>query len=253
MPNNLSIIIHTHNEERNIEECIRSAKLLSDTIAVIDMQSTDQTVEIARRMGVAIHSFPFSHYVEPSREFGISKAQTDWILILDADERVTKECALEIKTAIGASPFSYFKIPRKNIFGKMQWLRYGGWWPDYQIRLINKTYLKEWPAQIHSTPRIEGSFGLLKNPLLHYFHGNIENMVEKTIVFEDIESSLLFKAGKQASILIFFRKFFGELFRRLIKNFGVLDGGIGIIEGIYQAFSKTITYLFLYEKKGSSL
>lgn len=253
MPENISIIIHTYNEENNIEECIRCAHILSGTVIVIDMHSTDRTANIARRLGACVFFFPFSHYVEPAREFGISKAQTDWVYVLDADERMTKESAEEIKAAISDNSFSYYKIPRKNIFGRARWLKYGGWWPDYQIRLINKKYLKSWPAKIHSTPFIEGNSRLLQNPLLHYFHGDIETMVEKTIIFEDIESDLLFKAGKTVSVPIFFRKFFGELFRRFAKNAGFLDGGIGIIESIYQAFSKTITYIFLYEKKSSSL
>ena len=77
-------------------------------------------------------------------------------------------------------------------------------------------------------------------------------MVDKTIVFEDIESNLLFKAGRPVNVPIFFRKYFAELTRRLIKGAGFLDGPLGIIESIYQAYSKTITQLFLYEKKQKS-
>ena len=74
-------------------------------------------------------------------------------------------------------------------------------------------------------------------------------MVEKTLLFEDIESDLLYEANKKVTIFTFFRKFLGELYRRLIKHPGFMDGTVGIIECIYQAYSKTITYLFLYEKK----
>ena len=88
----------------------------------------------------------------------------------------------------------------------------------------------------------------MHNPIIHYFHGNLESMVEKTIIFEDIESDLLFNAKKEVNISVFFRKFLGELYRRLFRNLGFLDGEIGIIESIYQAFSKTITYIYLYEK-----
>ena len=95
---------------------------------------------------------------------------------------------------------------------------------------------------------MEGQTGLLKEPLLHYFHKNLETMVAKTAVYEDVESDLLFKAGKPVSTATFFRKFLGELYRRLFKWQGYRDGTFGVIESIYQAFSKTITYLFLYEK-----
>ena len=143
-------------------------------------------------------------------------------------------------------------IYRKNIIlGK--WLKHGGWWPDEQMRLINREAFRLWPKNIHSTPQVEGKMGYLQEPFLHYFHGNLETMVKKTVLFENIESELLFKANKPASTLTFFRKYFGELWRRLIAKQGLFDGEIGIIESIYQAFSKTITYLFLYEKKSRTL
>jgi hypothetical protein len=91
----------------------------------------------------------------------------------------------------------------------------------------------------------------LKNAFLHYSKNDYEQIVKKTINFEDIESELLFKADKPVNTLTFFRKFLGELYRRMFKASGYKDGTIGVIESIYQAFSKTITYLYLYEKKNS--
>jgi len=188
---------------------------------------------------------------------------------MDADERMTKELALEIKTSItyrqspitnNQSPITHhqplttsaaYYVPRKNIFARKKWLQYGGWNPDIQIRLIHIPSLISWPKQIHSTPQIKGTIGTLKHELIHYFHGDIESMVTKTISFEQIEADLLYKADKSVSVRTFFRKYAGELYRRLIKKTGFRDGPIGIIESIYQAFSKTITYLFLYEKKNS--
>ena len=249
--NNITVIIHTRNEESNIPDCINSAKILTDNIIVIDMESTDRTIDIAKKLGAEIKSFPFSHYVEPSREFGIRQAKTDWVFILDVDERMTSELGDEIGNIIASdqSLFTHFKVPRKNMFGQKSWLKHGGWWPDYQTRLIHLKSFNSWPKRIHSAPNITGNEGRLINPLIHFSHGNIEDMVNKTLVFEDIESDLLFNAGKPVSVLIFFRKFIGELFRRMFIKLGFLDGTAGIIESIYQAYSKTITYLFLYEKK----
>lgn len=245
-----SVLIEVYNEEKHIEDCIKSAKLLTDTVIVVDMQSTDKTVNIARKNGAEVVQFK-NHplYVEPARQFGIDQVKTDWVMILDADERLTPELAAEIKTATLSDEFSYYKIPRKNIFGGRKWLEHGGWWPDHQMRLINRKFFKQWPASIHSTPVIVGNMGFLKEPFLHYFHGDLKTMVDKTVIFENIESDLLFAADRSASVPVFFRKFFGELWRRLFKRKGYLDGEVGIIEGIYQAFSKTITYLLLYEKK----
>ncbi|MBI5127450.1 glycosyltransferase family 2 protein [Candidatus Roizmanbacteria bacterium] len=249
----VTVIIHTFNEEKNAEECIKSARLLTRNIVVVDMSSTDKTVEIAKKLGVSVFSFPKSNYVEPAREFGIKQAQTDWVLIMDADERITEALTKEIRRIDHNT--GCYKIPRKNIFGGIKWLKHGGWWPDYQTRLINKKYFSGWPKRIHSTPLIKGVTGYLKNPIIHYFHEDIEKMVEKTLIFEDIESDLLYKAKKQTNTFVFFRKYFAELWRRMFRNLGFLDGSSGIIESIYQSFSKTITYLFLYEKnsKGRTL
>jgi len=248
--NQIGVIIFTHNEEKNINQCIQSAKILTDQIFIVDSQSTDNTVKIAKQKKIPCFSFPYSFYVEPARDFGIKKAETTWVFILDADERITKKLASEIKEIIKETKFTHYFIPRKNIFIN-KWLKHGGWWPDYQPRLINKNFFISWPKQIHSTPQVKGKIGYLKNSLLHFFHGDFEKMVEKTIIFEEIEANLLLSAKKKARTLIFFRKFLGELWRRLFKKLGFLDGKAGIIEGIYQAFSKTITYLYLYEKSRS--
>ncbi len=244
----VTVTVFTRNEETNIKECIKSAKLLSNDILVVDMESTDKTVEYAKSMGAKVLNFPYSFYVEPARNFGIKKAKGEWVFVLDADERITKELAEEIKNRCGKEEYSFYKVIRKNIFGGRKWLKHGGWWPDYQIRFIKKSAFVNWPKKIHSTPEIKGKGGILKSPLLHFFHGDFEKMVEKTIIFEGIEASLLYQARRSVRVVTFFRKFLGELYRRLLKNKGFLDGEIGIIESFYQAFSKTITYLFLYEK-----
>lgn len=253
MKDSITVLIYTHNEQQNISECIDSALLLTDDVLLVDMESTDDTVEKARNKSIKVVTFPFSHYVEPARAFGIGQAKTDWIFILDADERITRELAEEIQEIIQTDDFTSYRVPRENIFGKKKWLEHGGWWPDFQTRLIRKPSFKTWPKRIHSTPEIEGEQGFLDNSLLHYFHGDLEKMVEKTTVFEGIESDLLFEAGREVKTSTFFRKFFGELYRRLIRSAGFLDGTVGIIESVYQAYSKTITYLYLYEKKNSSL
>jgi len=254
----ITVVIHTYNEEENIEECVKSAMLLTKDIVVIDMKSDDHTVNILKKLGIKnIYEFERVKYVEPARKFGIEKATGDWVFLLDADERITKELASEILQQINdeKKEIAYYKIPRKNIFLKKKWLKYGGWWPDNQIRLIKKSSFIDWPKRIHATPEINGEMGYLNNSFEHLFHPDLSNMVLKTIVYENIESDLLFKAKKQVNTKIFFRKFFGELYRRLIKKAGFKDGTYGLIESLYQAFSKTITYLFLYEKtkKNSSL
>lgn len=258
---NISIIIHSYNNGALID-CVKSALLLTKDVFVIGEEKRKQVLDDLKKLGVIFIPFLNRDIVEPAREFGISHAKTEWVFLLDADERMTKELTTEITEAVEersgktASVITYYKVPRKEIIFGTKWLKHGGWWPNYQTRLIKRSAFVSWPKEIHSTPVIKGRSGFLKNPLLHFSQNDIEEIVNRTINFESKESDLLFQAGKQANVLIFKRKFLGELFRRLIRHAGFLDGKVGIIESIYQAFSKTITYIFLYEKrikKGGSL
>ncbi len=250
----LAIVIAAHNEEKNVRDVIESAKLLTEKIYLIDIESEDRTASLAKKAGAIVLTLPFTPYVEPTRDHSLQVANAEWVLILDADERINKGLTAEIKQIlkqIRDDDVTHFEIPRKNIFGGQKWLRYGGWWPDYQIRLIKKSAFKTWPRTIHSTPQVAGKKGRLTQPLIHYFHGDFQTMVNKTVIFEDVESELLFKAKMAVTTATFIRKYLGELWRRLVVHAGFMDGAIGIIEAVYQAFSKTITYLYLYEKKES--
>lgn len=258
MPSNdVSVLIYASNDERNIVRAVTSAKLLSPHVIVIDIGSTDRTATLARSEGARVYSVGHVSIVEFVRMKGIRNVRTDWFFILDSDEVITSEVADEIRQRISSrntdlQSIGAFRVPRKNIFGATTWLKHGGWWPDAQTRLIRTDALTDWPAIIHATPIINGRIEHLHHPILHYSHGNFHGMVEKTIVFEGIESDLLTAAGKPASVLIFMRKFLGELNRRMVLRLGFLDGSAGIAESIYQAFSKTITYLFVYEKSHAS-
>jgi glycosyltransferase involved in cell wall biosynthesis len=245
----VTVLIEARNEQDHLRDCIRSAKLLTNSIILIDQHSTDHSVEIAREEGVTIYEHEPVQVVEEIREYGINRVKTPWVFILDADERITEELANEIRAYVADvnANNSHLRVNRENIFGNT-WLRHGGWWPDPQTRLINVKNFISWPKAIHSTVQLKGDIGMLEAPLLHHFHGNLHTMVEKTILFEEVEAELLHKAGRKSGTLIFMRKFCGELWRRLIKNKGFMDGAPGIIESIYQAYSKTVTYLYLYEK-----
>jgi glycosyltransferase involved in cell wall biosynthesis len=244
----ITVLINSANNEASIAEVVENARLLSGDVLVVDSESSDRTREIASSCGARVIVFPCARYVEPARMFGVSHAQGDWIFVLDTDERLTPKLISEIKTQLESTTHTHFRVPRKNIFAKTKWLRYGGWWPDFQTRLFRKASLRDWPARIHATPVIDGTGANLRSPILHFFHSTVHDMVAKTTVFEDIESELLYQAKRRATTKTFFRKYAGELYRRLVRQMGFLDGEYGLLEAIYQAYSKTITYLMLYEK-----
>lgn len=247
--NYITVLIYASNDEQNIKRAVESAKLLTHNILLVDIGSIDKTAEIAKKAGAQVFSLKDAPYVELVRMKGIEQVKTDWVFILDSDEVITQNLADEILQVTGYKlQVTSYRVPRKNIFGQSKWLKHGGWWPDLQTRLIKRSALLDWPSVIHSTPKIDGASSDLKEPLIHYSHGDFSQMVKKTIKFEGVESDLLHSAGRKSSTFIFFRKFLGELYRRLIKQKGFLDGKEGFAESIYQAYSKTVTYLLLYEK-----
>ncbi|MFA6005478.1 MAG: glycosyltransferase family 2 protein [Patescibacteria group bacterium] len=252
MSKHITVVIHTRNAEKIISRCITSAFLVTDDVVVVDAGSTDKTASLSHKLGATVLTHPITTYVEPGREFDVQKSPGPWVFILDADEELTGELARTVKSIAAEEnpPFTHYRIPRKNIFANTQWLKHGGWWPDYVGgRLLFKPSFISWPKHIHSQPVVSGKEGTLNEPFLHYFHSSLENMVASTIVYETIEAQQLLEAGRNVRTFTFFRKFLGELFRRLIKKSGHLDGTYGVIESMYQAYSKTITWMLLFEKK----
>lgn len=181
------------------------------------------------------------------RNFGAKKAKGDWLLYIDTDEEVTPLLKKEIIDATNNGDFAAYAIPRKNIFlGKeMHW---GGWQPDFVLRLIKKNTFREWVGELHEQPVVNGKIGHLKERLTHYSHRNLSDMVDKTNEWSEIEAKLLYDSGHPPmNILRFFSAGAREFWYRGIIKLGFLDGTVGIIEVIYQTFSKLITYSKLWE------
>src|SRR3989344_5797566 len=138
----LSVAISAFNEERKIEDCLKSVSF-ADEIIFVDNSSTDQTLKIAKKYTLKVFTRENNLMLNVNKNFGFSKASEEWILSLDADERITDELKKEIKSIIknNKKDVNGFWIPRKNkIFGK--WMEHTGWYPDYQLRLLKKLILK---------------------------------------------------------------------------------------------------------------
>jgi hypothetical protein len=181
------------------------------------------------------------------RNLGAKKARSNWLLYVDADEEVTPALKKMILQVIGSNEFSAYAIPRKNIFlgHEMHW---GGWSPDFVVRLIKKDKLKGWSGELHEQPEIEGTICHLKEPLIHVSHRNLTEMVEKTNKWSEIEVKLLYDSGHpKMNIFRFFSAGFREAWYRGVVKLGFLDGTVGVIEIIYQTFSRLITYSKLWE------
>ena len=127
-------------------------------------------------------------------------------------------------------------------------MHWGGWEPDFVLRLIKKNKLKEWRGELHEQPEIVGTICHLKEPLIHVSHRNLTEMVEKTNKWSEVEAKLLYESGHpKMNIFRFFSAGFREAWFRGVVKLGFLDGTVGIIEIVYQTFSRLITYSKLWE------
>ncbi|MFC1625710.1 glycosyltransferase family 2 protein [Patescibacteria group bacterium] len=181
------------------------------------------------------------------RNNGAKKAKGNWLLYVDSDEEVTKELKDLVGKVTQTDEFSAYAIPRRNILLGHE-MKHGGWKPDYVLRLIRKDKLKGWKGELHEQPEIEGKIGHLNQPLIHTTHRSLGEMVDKTNEWSEIEAKLLFDANHpKMNICRFFSAGTREFFYRGVKKLGFLDGTVGMIEVMYQTFSRMITYSKLWE------
>ncbi|MCL5090878.1 MAG: glycosyltransferase family 2 protein [Patescibacteria group bacterium] len=257
----LSAIVLTKNEEAVIEDCLNSVKW-ADEIVIVDNGSTDNTLKLAKNFNPKIvHSPPENSFAD-HRNLGAKAANGDWLLYVDADERVTPELKEEIFSLIAnclpckgelliAQPVAY-AIPRKNI-RLTKVLYHGGWWPDYVLRLMKKESLEEWQGELHEQPVIKGKTGYLKEAFIHFSHrGSFEHKLQNTIKWSKIEAEKMLLANHPPmTITRFLSAMAREFYKRMIKYQAFRDGTEGVIEAFYQVFSVFITYARLWEMQNS--
>ncbi len=246
----LSVVITAWNEELNLERAVSSIKGIADEVIVVDTESTDETVKIAKQLGCKVFHHKNTGIVEPVRNFSISKAKGDWILLLDADEEVPPSLAEEIKSQIAMSNGpDYFRIPRKSlIFGK--WIKSSHWWPDYVYRLFKKGSVT-WGDAIHSIPLTKGKGADLpaqeKFGLVHHHYTSISQYVERLNRYTDHQLKLKLAAGYNFSWTDLLTKPSEEFLSQYFSRHAYKEGLHGLALSLLQAFSELVLYLKLWQ------
>ena len=241
----ISVVINTLNEEENLPRAITSVKGFADEIVVCDMHSDDKTKDIAKRSGAKVFEHERTGYVEPARNYAISKAEGDWILILDADEELPRSLGKILRNLAEKPTADYYRLPRKNIiFDK--WIEHTGWWPDYNIRFFKKGNVT-WSEIIHSVPITTGK-GLdldakEENALLHHNYETIEQFIERLNRYTTHQSKSLIKGGYKFQWQDLIIQSFAEFFSRYFENQGYKDGLHGLTLSLLQAVSELVLYL----------
>jgi glycosyltransferase involved in cell wall biosynthesis len=247
----LSAIVITRNEEQMIADCLETLDF-SDEIILVDTGNTDNTNLIAKKFKAKIISCTGANYSD-FRNSGKEAASGDWLLYLDADERVSPKLKSEIISIISdPGESSVFAIPRKNIYlGKV--MRFGGWGGDYVIRMFKKNALNKWSGDLHEQPDFSGKLKKLKHEIIHYSHRDLSSMVEKTLNFTTYEAKLRFESHHpQITWWRIFRVMFTEFWLRFIKLSAWRDGPEGIIDCMFQVFNTFIIYGRLWEMQHES-
>lgn len=241
----ISVIIITRNEEGMIANALGSVPFAGEVI-VVDSGSQDNTVEISRREGAKVIETKGGSFAD-WRNKGLKEATGDWVLYLDADERVTPKLAREIEETLRFTSSTAFALNRNNIhFGK--WLRNGGWERDSVVRLFHRQSLKHWEGDVHEHAVVLGAQGQLKEPLVHLTHRNLADGLKKSITWTDIEARLLLEAGAaKVTPLTLMRKTAMEFLRRLVFKKGYKDGMEGWVESMQQAMNRFFVYERLWE------
>lgn len=245
----LSVVINAQNVEKNLPRCLASIKNLADEIVVVDQGSTDGTFKIAKKFGAKIYKHDPVAYVELTRNFAISKATGDWILILDPDEEMGSALALEIKKIIKEDKAEYFRIPRKNIiFDK--WIRHTLWWPDYQTRLFKKGKVS-WSEVIHSVPITIDRGADIKPEedlaIIHHNYNTIEEFLEKLNRYTSVQADILIKDNYIFDLKDLIGKPFKEFITRYFTGEGYKDGVHGLVLSLFQAFSELVVYVKVWQ------
>jgi len=245
----ISAVINTYNEEKNLERALRSL-VWAEEIIVVDMESTDKTLEIAAKFNAKVYSHPYVGYVEPARNLGLEKANGDWIFILDADEEATLLLGKKLRQlSENIEGKTYFRLPRKNIlFDK--WIQHTGWWPDYQIRFFRKGSVT-WGDEIHSIPETRGKGEDIpaseENALIHHNYQTVEQFVTRMNRYTTIEARLLYNQKQPFEWKKLIERSIGEFLGRYFAGEGYKDGVHGLGLSLLQSFYQVLVQLKLWQ------
>jgi glycosyltransferase involved in cell wall biosynthesis len=241
---NISVVIITFNEEKNIEQCIRSVAKVADEILVIDSYSTDKTEEISKNLGAIFIQHSFTSYCD-QKNFALSKATYDYILALDADEALSKGLEESILRIKNHWQYNAYKFNRLNYYCG-QWIYHTDWYPDRKIRLFDRRK-GEWRGSIHETIKMNDStkVGYLKGDLLHWRYNSYEEHLEEINRFSTLSANEYFDKGIKAGRFKILTHPLWRFFHSFIIKRGFLIGYNGFTISILSAVLCMTKYIKL--------
>ncbi len=242
----LSVITLALNEAHNIVDCLESVKW-AEEIIVVDSGSTDNTVEIAKRYTTHVLTVEWKGY-GATKNFALERASGEWILWLDADERVPEELAAEIQAVLRSDDGSVngYSVPRRAFF-LGRWIKHCGWYPGRVTRIFRRTKSRFTESNVHEQISVEGKVGELKNDLVHFTDPDLRHYFSKFNRYTSLAAKDVHAAGKRFSLYdILVRPPF-MFFKMYILKRGFLDGVQGFILCIVSSAYVFTKYAKLWE------
>lgn len=244
----LSVVINTKNAEKTLQRALDSVPFASEII-VVDMQSSDGTCALAKKYTPHVYEHKDVGYADPARNFALSKARSEWILVLDADEWVPDTLATKIPQMIQDSEVDCFFLPRVNIIFDKE-IKHTGWWPDYQPRLFKKGKVS-WEVGVHKEPLVEGNTEHLpaqkKNALYHENYTSVSHFLQKLDVYTTVSAQEKFESADSHSSKDFIRSFFDEFFSRYFNSQGSKELEHGVALSLLQAMYQVTERIKIWE------
>jgi glycosyltransferase involved in cell wall biosynthesis len=241
----LSVTIITLNEEKNIRDCLESIKW-ADEIIVVDSGSTDRTVDICKEYTDYVFFNPWPGMNE-QKALAMQKATNQWVLNIDADERVTPELRKDILKVLEKPEFDGYRFPRKNFF-LGRWMRHGGWYPDHVLRLFRKDSAYYGGINPHDRVIIKtGKVGDIDAPLLHFTYNSFAQYISRQNSYSSSAALELFKRGKRVHPVMIPLRTLWKFIETFIVKRGFLDGSHGLIAAMGASYSTFQKYVKLWE------
>lgn len=240
----LSAIIITKNEAAHIGACLDSLSFV-DEVIVLDSGSTDNTREIAQAMGAKVEQSSDWPGFGPQKNRALALASGQWVLSIDADERVTPELAQAILQAVGNPEAEAYKIARLSQFAG-RWIRHSGWWPDYVVRLFRREAGKFSEVAVHESVQVAGKIKPLQGHFLHYPYANLEVFIQKINLYSTAAAQSAFERGKKTTVIGPFGHAIWTFVRHYVLRKGFLDGWQGLLLAGMAATGSFYRYVKLY-------
>jgi glycosyltransferase involved in cell wall biosynthesis len=241
----ISVVVITKNEEANIERCLKSVQW-ADEIVVVDAESTDRTVEIARGLLAVVIIRPWEGFAK-QKEFAMQQAKHEWIFSIDADEEVTAELKEEIlKTVRSEGTLNGYEVPRRSFFlGK--WIKNGGWYPGYQLRLFKRSKARMNHRPVHEGFLIEGMKGILQSDLNHYTYHSLHHYIEKMNDYSSLDVLNKLSGGRRVRWYNFIINPVTVFLRMFVSLKGWKDGMAGFLLAFYSALHSLAIFAKCWE------